>query len=109
MKKDIKTYEEMLEKTRKFYKRTFNYNIPKKHEQQAVTSLSMSQYAKEFKDKYKESDLKDNTALATVGDAVLSAYLMLKEYKYKSTKGELTNKKDILTNYNLKGCGKCLL
>ena len=72
------TYEEMSEGAFEFYN-DLQINIPKKYVALAVRSLTMPQYAKEYQDKYGDT-IGDHTALATVGDAVCGAFLMLDRY-----------------------------
>lgn len=81
----------MTEKTRQFYK-TLQIDIPDEYIELAVMSLTMPQYAKEFKDKYHEK-IGDHRALATVGDAVCGAFLMLDRYEKSKTKKDLTAEK----------------
>lgn len=69
------TYEEMSERAFEFYD-YLQINIPKKYVALAVRSLTMPQYAKEYNDS-DNHPIGDHRALATVGDAVCGAFLML--------------------------------
>ena len=77
------TYEEMRERAFEFYD-DLQINIPKIYVDLAVRSLTMPQYAKEYQDKYGDT-IGDHTALATVGDAVCGAFLMLDRYTGEKT------------------------
>ena len=84
----LSTYEEMSEKASRFYE-GLQIKIPEQYVDLAVRSLTMPQYAKEYQDKYGDT-IGDHTALATVGDAVCGAFLMLDRYtdeKKKRTDG----------------------
>lgn len=78
------TYEEMRERAFEFYV-DLQINIPKIYVDLAVRSLTMPQYAKEYQDKYNQY-IGDHRALATVGDAVCGAFLMLDRYTDEKTK-----------------------
>lgn len=101
------TYEEMSERAFEFYD-YLQINIPKKYVALAVRSLTMPQYAKEYKDKYGET-IGDHTALATVGDAVCGAFLMLDRYTDEKTEKELTAEKKVVTNEHLNLVGEKIL
>lgn len=105
--KMLLTYEEMSERAFEFYN-DLQINIPKKYVALAVRSLTMPQYAKEYKDKYGET-IGDHTALATVGDAVCGAFLMLDRYTDEKTKKELTAEKKVVTNEHLNLVGEKIL
>ena len=86
----LSTYEEMRERAFEFYD-DLQINIPKIYVDLAVRSLTMPQYAKEYQDKYGDT-IGDHTALATVGDAVCGAFLMLDRYTgEKTSKAEKEN------------------
>lgn len=101
------TYEEMRERAFEFYD-DLQINIPKIYVDLAVRSLSMPQYAKEYQDKYGDT-IGDHTALATVGDAVCGAFLMLDRYTNEKTKKELTAEKKVVTNEHLNLVGEKIL
>ena len=107
-KKDFEMLEfsEMESRTREFYEKKLNIKI--KDINLAVASLTMTEYAKIYSDKHKVK-IDNQDGLATVGDAVCGAYVMLKEYKPFTTKGKLTDEKNIVTNEHLKIVGKKLL
>lgn len=101
------TYEEMRERAFEFYD-DLQINIPKIYVDLAVRSLTMPQYAKEYQDKYGDT-IGDHTALATVGDAVCGAFLMLDRYTNEKTKKELTAEKKVVTNEHLNLVGEKIL
>ena len=101
------TYEEMSERAFEFYD-YLQINIPKKYVALAVRSLTMQQYAKEYKDKYNQY-IGDHRALATVGDAVCKAFVMLKEYNDALTSDDLDKKKECLQNEGLNLAGEKML
>ena len=101
------TYEEMSEKASRFYE-GLQIKIPEQYVDLAVRSLTMPQYAKEYKDKYGET-IGDHTALATLGDAVCGAFLMLDRYTDKKTSKTLTEEKEIVKNDRLNVIGKKML
>lgn len=103
----MKTYQEMLEQTVEFYN-GLGITIPKEKKELAVQSLTMSQYAKEYND-INDIKIYNNNGLATVGDAVCGAWLMINSFTKEKTKKELHDKKGKLTNANLNGTGKELL
>lgn len=105
MEKDkLLTFDEMKEKAKKFYK-ALGVDVPDDKINRAVYSLTMPQYAKVYNDK-NDQKIFDHSALATVGDAVCAAYLMLKEYSDGLSKQELTNKKGALENEELNKIGE---
>ena len=101
------TYEEMSERAFEFYN-DLQINIPKKYVALAVRSLTMPQYAKEYQDKYNQY-IGDHRALATVGDAVCEAFVMLKEYNDALTADDLDKKKESLQNEKLNLVGERML
>ena len=101
------TYEEMSERAFEFYD-YLQINIPKKYVALAVRSLTMPQYTKEYQDKYNQY-IGDHRALATVGDAVCEAFVMLKEYNDALTSDDLDKKKDCLQNEGLNLAGEKML
>ena len=101
------TYDEMVENTREFYDE-LQIDIPDKYIGLAVKSLTMPQYAKEFNDKF-HKEIGDHRALATVGDAVCEAYVMLKFYEDSLTADDLNKKKEVLQNKELNNVGEKLL
>ena len=103
----LSTYEEMSEKASRFYE-SLQIKIPEQYVDLAVRSLTMPQYAKEYKDKYGET-IGDHTALATVGDAVCGAFLMLDRYTDEKTSKTLTEEKEIVKNDRLNVIGKKML
>ena len=107
MKKEY-NYEEMLEKTKKFYD-SINVKIPDEKIEDALASLTMPMYAKEFNDKNANKKINDHRALATLGDAICGSLLLTKKYQYYSTPKELTFVKKLLKNENLNEKGKQLL
>lgn len=106
MKKIFETNEERLKKTKEFYN---NQGIDiTDFEELAIQSLTMPQYAKEYNDVY-EAQIKDNTSLATLGDAVCGVYLMNREFNPIITKDELSKEKDKISNESMNPIGKELL
>ena len=101
------TLKEMKEKSLEFYK-GLNVETSQENILLAVRSLTMPQYAKEYKDKYGET-IGDHTALATVGDAVCGAFLMLDRYTDEKTSKTLTEEKEIVKNDRLNVIGKKML
>ena len=101
------TYEEMRERAFEFYD-DLQINIPKIYVDLAVRSLTMPQYAKEYQDKYGDT-IGDHTALATVGDAVCGAFLMLDRYTGEKASKTLTEEKEIVKNDRLNVIGKKML
>lgn len=64
----------------------------------AVCSLTMPCYANEFRQKFKE-EIGDHSALATVGDACWSAFVLSEVFTPESTKEKLTEiKQRVCTN-----------
>ncbi len=105
MEKDkLLTFDEMTEKAINFYKE-LGVDVPDDKINRAVYSLTMPQYAKVYNDK-NDQKIFDHRALATVGDAVCAAYLMLKECSDGLSEGELTDKKDKLENEELNKIGE---
>lgn len=104
---ELLTIDEIINRAIAFYD-SLNIKVPTDKNRLAARSLILPQYANEYKQKFND-EIGDNSALATVGDAVCGAYLMLKEYNDSATKEFLTNKKDILTNDSLNERGKTLL
>lgn len=80
----LSTYEEMSEKASRFYE-DLQIKIPDQYVDLAVRSLTMPQYAKEYNDS-NNHPIGDHRALATVGDAVCGAFLMLDRYTDEKTK-----------------------
>ena len=101
------TYEEMRERAFEFYD-DLQINIPKIYVDLAVRSLTMPQYAKEYQDKYNQC-IGDHRALATVGDAVCEAFVMLNEYNDDLTSDDLDKKKESLQNEKLNCVGERML
>ena len=105
MEKDkLLTFDEMKEKAKKFYK-DLGVNVPDDKINLAVYSLTMPQYENAYNSK-NDSKIFDHSALATVGDAVCAAYLMLKEYSDGLNKEDLTKKKSKLKNEKLNKIGE---
>ena len=105
--RNMYTLKEMKEKSLEFYK-GLNVETSQENILLAVRSLTMPQYAKEYKDKYGET-IGDHTALATVGDAVCGAFLMLDRYTDEKTSKTLTEEKEIVKNDRLNVIGKKML
>ena len=103
----LSTYEEMSEKASRFYE-DLQIKIPDQYVDLAVRSLTMPQYAKEYQDKYNQY-IGEHRALATVGDAVCGAFLMLNRYTDEKTKKELTAEKKVVTNEHLNLVGEKIL
>lgn len=103
----LSTYEEMSEKASRFYE-GLQIKIPEQYVDLAVRSLTMPQYAKEYQDKYNQY-IGEHRALATVGDAVCGAFLMLNRYTDEKTKKELTAEKKVVTNEHLNLVGEKIL
>ena len=100
-------FKEMQEKSIQFYK-LLNIDILQKDIILAVTSLTMPQYAKEYKDKY-NLNIGDHRARATVGDAVCGAFVMLEEYTEAMTSNDLNDSKARLQNEKLNLVGERML
>ncbi len=98
----------MINKTINFYKERLGIEVPDKFIDLAVTSLTMPSYAKEYNDKYRVK-LTDHRSLATVGDAVCEAYLMINKFNENITSEELTKEKKLLENDHFNEIGKVLL
>ena len=105
--RNMYTLKEMNEKSLKFYKE-LNIEIPQANILLAVRSLTMPQYAKEYQDKYNQC-IGDHRALATVGDAVCEAFVMLNEYNDDLTSDDLDKKKESLQNEKLNLVGERML
>lgn len=103
----LSTYEEMSEKASRFYE-DLQIKIPEQYVDLAVRSLTMPQYAKEYKDKY-NLNIGDHRALATVGDAVCGAFVMLEEYTEAMTSNDLNDSKARLQNEKLNLVGERML
>ena len=103
----LSTYEEMSEKASRFYE-DLQIKIHEQYVDLAVRSLTMPQYAKEYQDKYNQY-IGDHRALATVGDAVCEAFVMLKEYNDALTSDDLDKKKECLQNEGLNLAGEKML
>ena len=103
----LSTYEEMSEKASRFYE-GLQIKIPEQYVDLAVRSLTMPQYAKEYNDS-NNHPIGDHRALATVGDAVCGAFLMLDRYTDEKTKKELTAEKKVVTNEHLNLVGEKIL
>lgn len=105
---EFQTLNELKIKAIHFYKRLNIYIDSEEMEDLALQSLMMPQFTKQFNDANK-THLNDHRALATVGDAMCSCYLMTREFKPNSSMEELTIKKILLTNANLNVVGEKLL
>lgn len=103
----LSTYEEMSEKASRFYE-GLQIKIPEQYVDLAVRSLTMPQYANEF-NVSNNHPIGDHRALATVGDAVCGAFLMLDRYTDEKTKKELTAEKKVVTNEHLNLVGEKIL
>ena len=101
------TYEEMRERAFEFYD-DLQINIPQKYADLAVRSLTMPQYAKEYNDS-NNNPIGDHRALATVGDAICGAFVMLDRYTDEKTSKTLTEEKEIVKNDRLNVIGKKML
>lgn len=101
-------YQEMINKTVNFYKDILEIEVPDEFIDLVVTSLTMPSYAKEYNDIH-EDKINDHRSLATVGDAVCEAYLMINKFKEDSTSEKLTNEKILLENERFNEIGKDLL
>ena len=105
--RNMYTLKEMKEKSLEFYK-GLNVETSQKNILLAVRSLTMPQYAKEYQDKYNQY-IGDHRALATVGDAVCEAFVMLNEYNDDLTSDDLDKKKESLQNEKLNLVGERML
>lgn len=105
--RNMYTLKEMNEKSLNFYK-GLNVEISQENILLAVRSLTMPQYAKEYQDKYNQY-IGDHQALATVGDAVCEAFVMLKAYNDALTADDLDKKKESLQNEKLNFVGEQML
>ncbi len=101
-------YQEMINKTINFYKKIIGIEVPDEFIDLAVTSQAMPSYAKEYNDIH-ENKLNDHRSLATVGDAVCEAYLMINKFNEDSTSEKLTKEKKLLENERFNEIGKVLL
>ena len=110
MTEDLLDYSEMVRRTKEFYN-SLNIDIPDECIDEAVISLAMPEYVKEFNENKKSNTYlkNDHRALATVGDAICGACWMKEKYTIDSTKGKLTNEKKALTNVNFNIIGKKFL
>ena len=102
---ELYSYTDMIAKTEEFYSKL---NIKINDIKLAVASLTMTEFAKNYND-VNSVKIDNQDALATVGDSICGSYVMIKEYGPFATMEYLTNKKDIVTNNNLKIVGKKLL
>ena len=103
-------YKELVDKTKEFYKK-LEITICDKDEKLinlAITSLIMPEFAKEYNDIHTEK-IYDHRGLATVGDSICNALLMMKEFAIDLSMGEITKKKTILQNDCLNSIGEKLL
>ncbi len=103
-------YKELVKKTKEFYKKleiTLCDN-DEKLINLAITSLTMPEFAKEYNDVHTEK-IYDHRSLATVGDSICTALLMMKEFSIELSMGEMTEKKDALQNKSLNSIGEKLL
>ncbi len=103
-------YKELVDKTKEFYK-TLEVNICDEKEdimQLAITSLTMSEFEKQYNDAH-EPKIYNNRSLATVGDSICAALLMLREFSIDLSMEEMTKEKSILKNGNLNSIGEKLL
>lgn len=103
----LSTYEEMNEKASRFYE-GLQIKIPEQYVDLAVRSLTMPQYAKEYNDS-NNHPIGDHRALATVGDAVCGAFVMLEEYTEAMTSNDLNDSKARLQNEKLNLVGERML
>ena len=106
----LKSYDEMTAITVDFYK-TLNIDIPSEFIKEAVQSLTMASYAKEYNESSINNgdSIKGHKALTTVGDAVCGAFLMVAKYKPGATQEIMHNYKSNLTNESLNPVGKELI
>lgn len=110
-KMQMQGFNEMKQITVDFYKTIGIDDIPEKYLHLAVMSLTMPEYSKEYKDHFKD-EIGNHSALATVGDSVCEAFLMLNSYpcdSYNITAEKMSGKKSSLTNVNLNKIGEELL
>lgn len=105
---DILSYDEMRNITREFYN-SIGVDYPTKLEAEAVASLTMPSYANEFSQGKGNMRIHDNNALATLGDAVCSAFLLNDAFLLWKSQEQLTKLKDSVTNKNLNKAGRFLL
>ena len=113
MNSKLISFDEMKKRTKEFYE-SLDVIVSDEHIEEAVISLSMAQYVKEFNENKnninKNISLKNNhKALSTVGDAVCEAYWMLNKYRIDSSQEILTDEKTILRNDHLNIIGKKML
>ena len=104
---NTKEFNEMLKQTIDFYN-GLGIKIKKGNERIAVSSLTMSGYANNYKDKFHRT-IYSNNALSTLGDGICLAYVMYKKYHLSVSSEVMTNAKELLTNVNLQDKGKKLL
>lgn len=74
----METYSELIKKAKSFY-RGYGVAVRKHAEREAVASLTMPDFAY-IQSERGDKDIENNSALATVGDAVLGAYTMLRAF-----------------------------
>ena len=103
----IISYEEMLNKTIEFYN-SLDISFPKDKNELAVASLTMPSYSKNYKDKYGKERY-NHSSMATLGDSMCGAFLLLETYKPSRSKGDLTDDKVAVRNDHFNVIGKKLL
>lgn len=101
------SYTEMVEKTKDFYE-SIEVKIPEDRIELAVASLTMPQYAETFKNET-GNNIIDHRGIATVGDAICGALLMMKEYFFGATMKKMTDEKVAVRNDRLNDLGRKLL
>lgn len=104
---EILEYEKMVELAKKFYKE-LKVEIPKEKISEAVASLTMPQYAEQYKNKY-HKEIQDHRGLATLGDASCAAIHLKNYYSLDKTDEAMNKLKKKLENKEFNVIGKELL
>jgi 23S rRNA maturation mini-RNase III len=107
----LKSYEDMKKNTIRFYNDVFQINTEGNNHELAIQSLVMPEYMKEFNEsKMKpETRIYNNGSLATLGDTVISTFLMNRYFKKEITPEHLSEYKRMATNKELNQLGQKVL
>ena len=104
----LKSYEDMKKNTIRFYNDVFHIDTEGNNYELAIQSLVMPEYMKEFNEsKMKpETRIYNNGSLATLGDTVISTFLMDRYFRKEITSEQLSEYKKMATNKELNRLGE---
>lgn len=104
----IYTYDDMMERTKKFYSSLGLEKISVDMMPDAIASLIMPCYANEFRQHFGKK-ITDHRGIATLGDVACAFLRMKNKYHHGCKMDEMTHYKDPLMNINLNKSGEKLI